>query len=162
MLLEINLRKSKWLLCCSYNPHKQYITNHLNIISKYLGSYSANYERFILIGDLNCQPNENAMVDFCNLFNFKNIVNRPTCFKNPENPSCIDLILTNKPKSFKNTTVIETGLSDFHKMSLSVMKCAFLKKKPNIIMYRSYKHFSNDEFRSALISELYQRKISFG
>ena len=31
----------------------------------------------------------------------------PTCFKNPENPSCINLILTNKPRSFIKTGVIE-------------------------------------------------------
>ena len=36
----------------------------------------------------------------------------PTCFKNPENPACIDLIFKNNPFSFKNTYVIETGLSD--------------------------------------------------
>ena len=38
------------------------------------------------------------------------------CFKNPNNPSCIDLIVTNRPKSFQNSMVIETGLSGFHKM----------------------------------------------
>ena len=29
IFVEINLRKKKWLLCCSYNPHKSNITNHL-------------------------------------------------------------------------------------------------------------------------------------
>ena len=29
IFLEINLRKKKWLLCCSYDPHKSNITNHL-------------------------------------------------------------------------------------------------------------------------------------
>ena len=31
-------------------------------------------------------------------------------------PSCIDVILTNCRKSFKSTLIIETGLSDFHKL----------------------------------------------
>ena len=38
-----------------------------------------------------------------------------------------DLFIMNRPKSFQNSTVIETSLSDFHKMSLTVMK-AFLQK----------------------------------
>ena len=34
ILVEINLRKKKWLLCCSYNPHKSNIANHLKKICK--------------------------------------------------------------------------------------------------------------------------------
>ena len=34
--------------------------------------------------------------------------------QNPSNPVCIDLILTNVPRSFQSTYVVETGLSDFH------------------------------------------------
>ena len=52
------------------------------------------------------------------------------CFKNPENPSCIDLLLTNKPLSFSTTTAMGTGLSDFHKMIVAVIKIIFHKMKP--------------------------------
>ena len=41
---------------------------------------------------------------------------------------------------------LETGLSDFHKMTLTVMKVFYKKQKPNIITYRSYKNFSNEVF----------------
>ena len=53
---------------------------------------------------------------FCECYKFKSFVKDPTCFKNSENPSCVDLILTNIPYSFQNSCVIETGLSDFHEM----------------------------------------------
>ena len=76
--------------------------------------------------------------------------NKPTCFKNPDNPSCIDLILTNCSRSFQNSSVIETGLSDFHKLVVTVMKTTFKKSNPKMITYRSYKSFSNDRFREAL------------
>ena len=76
--------------------------------------------------------------------------NKLTCFKNPDNPSCIDLILTNCSRSIQNSGVIETGLSDFHKLVVTVMKTTFKKSKPKIITYRSYKSFSNDRFREAL------------
>ena len=50
--------------------------------------------------------------------------------------------------------VIETGLSDFHKMSLTVMKVFYKKKKPNIITYRSYKHFDNEAFLTDIQNHL--------
>ena len=53
--------------------------------------------------------------------------NRPRCFKNPEKPSWIDLILTNCPRSFQNSCTIETGLSDFHKLVVTVMKTTYKK-----------------------------------
>ena len=62
-----------------------------------------------------------------------------------ENPSCINLILTNRPCSFQNSCVIETGLSDFHKI-VSVMKTTFQKLKPRIIQYRDSTQFFNDDF----------------
>ena len=37
-------------------------------------------------------------------------------FKNPLNPNCIALFLTNSPFSFQNTRAVSNGLSDFHKM----------------------------------------------
>ena len=43
------------------------------------------------------------------------MINKPTCYKNPDKPTCIDLILTNCPGSFQNFCVIETGFSDFYK-----------------------------------------------
>ena len=50
------------------------------------------------------------------------MINKPTYYKNPEKLSCIDLILTNCPRSFQNSCVVETGLSDFHKIVTTVMK----------------------------------------
>ena len=84
----------------------------------------------------------------------RNLVKEPTCFKNPENPTCIDLILTNKPLSFKNTYVIETELSDFHKMVVAMMKTHFPKMKPQVISYRKYKDFHNETFLDSLKHEL--------
>ena len=68
-------------------------------------------------------------------------------------PSCIDLILTNKPRSFQCSSVIETGLSDFHKMTVNVMKTFFEKLQPRVVNYRDYKYFENDKFSTNLLSE---------
>ena len=116
--------------------------------------YSSKYDNFFLLGDLNSQPSEPTIKDFCQLYSCKNIIKDNTCFKNVQNPSCIDLIITNRPKSFQNSVVIETGLSDFHKMSLTVMKVFYKKQKPNIIEYRDYRNFDNDFFMADLRDQI--------
>ena len=78
------------------------------------------------------------------------MINKPTCYKNPEKPSCIDIILTNCPRSFQNSCVIETGLSDFHKIVTTVMKTTFRKTEPKVIKYSDYNLFCNDTFREYL------------
>ena len=50
-------------------------------------------------------------------------------------------------RSFQNSYAIETGLSDFHKMIVTILKIYFQKKEPKIIQYRDYKHFSEEEHR---------------
>ena len=56
---------------------------------------------------------------FCS-FKLKNLVNEPTCYKNPDNPSCIDLFLRNCKRSLHNKSVFDTGISDFHKLVLTI------------------------------------------
>ena len=61
----INLRKKKWLLICSYNPHKTMIDSHLDSISTQLNELCKKYENIILIGDYNSEMYEDAMSGFC-------------------------------------------------------------------------------------------------
>ena len=75
-------------------------------------------------------------------------------YKNPENTSCIDLILTHNPKYFQSSCVVETGLSDFHRITVTVIKTIFKKFEPRIIHYRDYKNFQNDQYRDELTPKL--------
>ena len=49
---------------------------------------------------------------------------------------------------------VETGLSDFHKMTVTVMKRYFKKKDPIVIEYRDLKNFDGTKFRDDLRAEL--------
>ena len=151
---ELNFHIKKWLVCCSYNPNRSNISRHLDTFRKSLDLYSAHYENTILIGDFSVNIDDPHMESFCELYRFKSLIKDPTCFKNPENPSCIDLILTNSPYSFQNSCVIETGLSDFHKMIVLVMKTTFQKLKPRIVQCRDCAQFSNDNFRKKLLENI--------
>ena len=39
IFVELNFRKKKIILCCSYNPHKNLISNHLNIDCMFLSCH---------------------------------------------------------------------------------------------------------------------------
>ena len=98
------------------------IKGYLEYISKGIDSHSSKYDNFLLLGDFNSEPTEEAMESFCQIYNFKNLLDKPTWFKNSTNHSCVDLLITNKPRSFQNSCTFETRLSDFHKMTLTVLK----------------------------------------
>ena len=138
------------LIVGTYKPCKQNISVHLSILSIYINRLTCKYDNLLIIGDFNSEPSDKELQEFCNLYNLKNLVNEPTCSKNHQNPSCIDLIFTNRPRCFQNTTVVETGISDFHKITITVMKTCFRKQPPKIISYRDYKHFSQPYFRYEL------------
>ena len=142
---------------------KRIILDHLNINSirsKFESeANSAEYEHFIIMGDFNTEVTQMSMMVSCHSYEFKNLIKDATCYKNLENPSCIDLILTNNSNSFQNSEAIEIGLSDFHKMTVTVMKTIFEKLKPNIIHCRDYRKSSNDKFRENLISCLSTENI---
>ena len=87
------------------------------------------------------------------------MISKPTCYKNPDKPTCIDLILTNCLESFQNFCVIETGLSDFHKMFVTIMKTSYRKIEPRVRNYQDYKSFSNEGFRESLL-ENFKGKLS--
>ena len=121
--------EEKWLLCCSCNSDKNKILSHLHDISKAPGDLSRKCHNFILLGDFNNKPEEKKnMSNFLNTYNLKNIVKQKTCFKNRDRPTCIDLILTNSSRSFQDTYAVETGLSDFHKLVVTVLKYTFPNK----------------------------------
>ena len=94
------------------------------------------------------------MQSFCDNYSLKSLIRQPTCYKIFKKPTCIDLILTNMSRSFQGTCVIETGLFDFHLMTLTVMRKKIKKIKPRIINDRSHNNFSNEYYRKCLFNEL--------
>ena len=49
---------------------------------------------------------------------------------------------------------METGLFDFRKMTVTVLKTKLKRLKPKIIHCRDYKTFSNDSFHEYLLSKI--------
>ena len=54
--------------------------------------------------------------------------------------------------------VIETRLSDFHEMCITVIKIYYSKEKASIIHFRKFKDFNNDSFIKTLLSKSFNEE----
>ena len=69
-----------------------------------------------------------------------------TCYENHERPSCIDLFLSNCENHFLMIEILETGLSDSHKLVITATMLKFEKQPPQIVTYRNYKNYNKELF----------------
>ena len=159
IFIELNFRRNKWLLMGTYHPPSQCTKYFYSEVGKALDEYINAYDNILLIGDFNEKESETNTSNFFENYNLKNLVKEPTCYKNPQNPSCIDWILTNKSRNFKNTTTIDLGLSDFHKMILTSFRFQYKPGTPKVTYYRSYKHFNKQNFKDELQIALNERNF---
>ena len=105
----------------------------------------------MLIGDFIAEESEPVLAQFLHDYNAVNIIHENTGYKIMNNPSCIDLIITNSPNSFQSTSTFCAGLSDFHKLVVTVLKTSFKKTVSKEIHYRDYNKFNADNIKSELI-----------
>ena len=101
IILEINLRSMKCLLSCSYNSNINLIADHLHYINRGIDFCSSKYNNCIVLGDLNKEIANAFLEKFYASYNFKRLIKEPTCFQSVDNPSCLDLMLTNHLKCFQ-------------------------------------------------------------
>ena len=138
--------------------HTIYLANQNSIsfikLKKGLDMYSKFYERYMLIGDFNAEEPKLCLSQFLFEMNAKNIVKESTCYKSSSNPSCIDLVITNSFSGFQNSKAISTGLSDFHKMVITVLKQTLQRSSPKELVYRDYKNFDRLTFKRELEEKL--------
>ena len=61
------------------------------------------------------------------------------------------------------TTTVSTGLSDFHKMTVTIMKSTFPKSQPKMVKYRDFSKYKKEEFGKDLQTKLEtQDNASYG
>ena len=123
-----------------YNPSKNLISRHIMVLGKYLDNFYLNYDNVLLQGDFNSEVSETILKEFCEIYNLKNLVKGHTCFKNLENPSCFDLVITNRVKSFQKT-YNRNGLIRFPHDDSNSFKVTLRKKQPSIIHIETTKVF---------------------
>ena len=104
----------------------------------------------MLVGDFNTEITGHYIESLFYEHELSNLVKEKTCFKNIQNPSCIDLLLTNNSYPFQQTTTVCSGLSDSHKLVLTVLKTSIPKGNSRQFTYRDYEKFSSLKFNIEL------------
>ena len=104
--------------------------------------------KLLLAGDFNPEVTEHYIESFLYEFELSNLLKEKTCFKNMQNPSCIDILITNNSCAFQQTTTDCVGLSDGHKLVLTALKTSIPKSNPRQITYRDHKKFNSLEINN--------------
>ena len=77
-------------------------------------------------------------------YNLTSLIKQSSCYEKPNNPTSIDLILSNTPSSFQSTFVTETRYYQVSFNDLTVMKKSFKKFQLWPKNHSSYKNFSKE------------------
>ena len=76
-------------------------------------------------------------------FYLKSLINKTTCFWSA-NTICIDSIQTNKKSLFKNSNVLEVGISDHYSFITTALRTLLIKGNAKMKIYRDYKTFNTE------------------
>ena len=101
---------------------------------------------------------ESYFSDLRDKFALTNLVKHKTCF-NKKNGALLNVLLTNKPSCFQKTAIFEAGLSDCHKLVITIFGSTFIKLPLKTITFKSYKHFNEKLFVHEFDQKLIQGDI---
>ena len=135
-----------------YRPPLESLSCFVDSFTNMIDFFSRLYDNFIVMDDLNSQPNDSTMKDFLEANSFMNLIKSNTWFKGKS--SCIDIILRNRKYSFKHSNSIETGIGDHHHLIYTMLRKTFSKAEPKLVHYRKYKTFKFESFKVNLLHAL--------
>ena len=81
------------------------------------------------------------------------MIKKPTCLQSAK-PNCVDLILTNKKELFKNSNVLDFGISDHHSFIVTALKSRLIKGNAKVKLCRDYSSFQMKMFKADLDQNL--------
>ena len=90
IFVEVNLRKTKWLLFATYHPSSEVDEYYFGKTEKGLDKYSQIYRKVLMAGDFNAKESEPGLAQFLHDYNAVKIIHENTCFKSMNYPSYID------------------------------------------------------------------------
>ena len=91
--------------------------------------------------------------DLMDAFCLENRIKEPTYFISTV-PTTKNLIITNQKSLFMKSSAYESGLSDFHKLTTTILIKSVTKGNSRNILYRDYKMFDQNKFEDQLRSQL--------
>jgi hypothetical protein len=158
IVIETKFKNEKIFFILVYKPPSVNINVFTNIMSQILDVCLTECKSYYIMGDINidfkCLPND--MSSFLSSYNLVNVIKTPTCHKNSDNPSLIDVIITNTPERIACHLNTFVGVSDFHNLICASTKLHAPKILARKIMYRSYKNFDIETYENDLYNTPFQ------
>ena len=156
VLLVQPKRSSKWtLFLCTYKPRN--VTKHMcePEFNSMLFNASQHYDNLAILRDLYCdisRPDKGyregrTLLDSMNEYN---LIREPTRVTEMSS-SLIDVILTNRPRSFLTSGTFNLGLSDHHLVYV-VSRSHFSRSCPITVERGTFKNCDPERFRKDLHS----------
>ena len=68
-----------------YSTTKENVSYFLGHVSKNLDKIMSKYENILILGDFNSAMPEEAMKEFCKLYDLEILIKEPTCYKDADN-----------------------------------------------------------------------------
>ena len=131
-------------------------------LNKPLCNIARKYKNILIGGDLDLNINfddlkkgdtQSHLSNLWDTFSLSNFVNGVICVKS-QNGASIDVMSTNRPRNFYNTSLLETGLRDCHKIIVFAFRSFFKRLPAKVIEYRNYKGLNHNKFLQNLDQEL--------
>ena len=108
---------------------------------------SCEFENIMLVCDFNLTVENKYLEVFMNTFDLECLIKKPTCFQST-NPSCNDLILTNKNEFLKNSYILEVGISDHNHLIVTALRSQLVKDNAKTKLHRDYNSFDLKRFKA--------------
>ena len=130
MCIEVHNNKLRRVYVCIYKHPSVSDTVFLTHLSRMADRLLIICPDIVFLGDMNCCPKKSdAIKEFCERCNMKNLITSPTCHKGTS-PTILDVILVSQPKRFTEFLNCECPLSDFHNVIGGTTKQYHLSNNP--------------------------------
>ena len=162
--IELFVSRKRWIIFAIYRPPSSPTQLFLNELSIRLSKAINRYDNIIVIGDINIDPRKTRgdgpkLLEFCDVFSLTNLIKHDTCLTNMS-MSSIDVILTNRPRSFQKSSALSIDLSDYHKLIVTSMRSHLPRQSSKQIRYRSFRKFDADTYVSDISKINFNRAYS--
>ena len=152
LVIQVKIHHKNMFFLHIYKPPNVNVIHLNNALETMLNNCFSESDSIFVVGDLNVnfKLNPNQLSNICDSYDLKQIIKGPTCFKNVDNPTLLDVILTNAPRSVKQSINISLGISDFHNYISASTKIACPSDEPKTVHYRTFKNFNEVFYRNDL------------
>ena len=153
--LEVNTAKRKCAIFNIYRPSCKNIDLLFNELTKLIDLAINKYEIIVVMGDFNIDISYSSsygyqrLEQFSDIFSLQHLIKSKTCITKTSE-STTDLTLTNRSQCFQFSKCVESGMSDFHRITFTAFRSQF--QKPIKIQYRDFSRFDADRFLRQLIT----------